>query len=243
MHDARREDVVEEFLSGRTDAETHLIYLPTRFKLLLSASGILGCLALIAYFSAPFLIFALPSSSAIPAEIVANATQYQLEYMLAAWLQGTGTFLIVVFVLGLVYLAKAWNRFSGWITMLASVAILSLSLNEGAFFIDTAQAVANGHPEAAVTSFDLTFVFLHSFFIAPSLLLPLAFVLRQSTVLPSIFWLWGIVVGGAFEVLGLVGLLVPSATAASIALLVIMLVWVISAATTLAFRKPRVGPA
>ena len=193
------------------------------------------------YFSAPFLIFPFPSSSATSAQIIANVTQYLLDYMLAAWLQGTGTFLIVVFVLGLVYLARAWDRFAGWITMLASIAILMLSLNEGTFFIDAEQAITNGHPEAAVTSFDLTFVFLHTFFIAPSLLLPLAFVLRRSSILPSIFWPWALVAGLVFEALGLVGLLVPASTIPAIVLLVIMLVWIISAAITLAFRRPRIG--
>jgi hypothetical protein len=54
-------------------------------------------------------------------------------------------------------------------------------------------------------SFNLSFVFLHTFFIAPSVLLPLAFVLRHSTLLPSIFWPWALVAGVAFEALGLAG--------------------------------------
>jgi hypothetical protein len=204
-----------------------------RFRTLISASGIAGSILLVVYFSAPFVIFPFPPSSASPSQIVSSANQYQLEYMLAAWLQGTGTLLVVLFTLGLVYTAKAWNRFSGWITMLASSTILLLSLMEGTFFIDAAQAVANGHPDAAVTSFDLTFVFIRSFFIAPSLLLPLAFVLRKSTILPGAFWPSALALGAAFEILGLVGLFVQ-ATIASIALLVAMIVWIVSAA--LAFQ-------
>ncbi len=208
-----------------------------RFKALLSTSGILGSSLLIIYFSSPFIIFPFPSSSATSAQIVTNATQYQFYYLLGAWLQGTGTFLVVIFVLGLVYLAKAWDRFSGWITMLASAAILMLSLTEGIFFIDVAEAIGNGHPEAAVTSFDLSFVFLHSFFIAPSLLLPLAFVLRNSKVLPKTFWPAALFLGIAFEILGFVGLLIPAATIPSIILLVGMIVWIISAAVALPARS------
>ena len=156
--------------------------------------------------------------------------------MLAAWLQGTGTLLIVVFVLGLVYSSKAWNRFSGWITMLASATILMLSLTEATFFLDTALAIGNGHPDAAVTSFDLTFVFLHSFFIAPSLLLPLAFAIRNSDILPKMFWLWALVTGLVFEAVGLLGLFVTTIVPEIVALLV-MIVWIISAATVLVFRK------
>ena len=201
-----------------------------RFRLLLSTGGIVGSILLVVYFSAPFTIFPFPSSSATTSQIVSNASQYQLEYMLAAWLQGTGTLLIVVFVLGLVYVARAWNRFAGWITMLASTAVLMLSLIEGTFFIDAAQAVANGHPDAAVTSFDLTFVFIHTFFIAPSLLLPLAFVLRTSKLLPGPFWSSAFVLGVAFEIFGLVGLLTSALTIPSIVLLVAMILWMISAA-------------
>ena len=205
-----------------------------RFRLLLSTSGIVGSILLVVYFSAPFTIFPFPSSSATMSQIVSNAGQYQLEYMLAAWLQGAGTLLIVVFVLGLVFVARAWNRFAGWITMLASAAVLMLSLMEGTFFIDAAQAVANGHPDAAVTSFDLTFVFIHTFFIAPSLLLPLAFVLRHSKLLPGPFWPSAFILGVAFEIFGLIGLLTPALTVPSIVLLVAMVIWMISAA--LAFQ-------
>ncbi len=207
-----------------------------RFRILLSTSGILGAILLILYFSAPFIIFPFPSSTATISQIIQNASQYQLYYFLAAWLQGTGTFLVVIFVLGLVYLAKAWDTFAGWITMLASTAILMLSLTEGIFFIDVAQSIGNIHPEATVTSFDLSFTFIHSFFIAPSLLLPLAFVLRNSKVLPRPFWAAALVLGIAFQTMGLVGLLTPTATIPSIILLVGMIIWMIAAAVALQAR-------
>jgi hypothetical protein len=134
----------------------------SRFRLFLSSCGILGCSALVLYFSAPFLIFPFPPSSASASQIVSNGTAYSLEYVIGAWLQGTGTFLVVIFVAGLVYVTKAWDKFSSWITLMASVVMLMLSLNEGSYFIDVPQAILNGHNEAALTSFDLTFVFLRS---------------------------------------------------------------------------------
>src|SRR5579872_3362522 len=196
------------------------------FRLMLLLSGAGGCIALIIYFLAPFVIFPFLAANDSSAQIVASATNYELDYLLAAWLQGTGTFLIIVFVLGLVFISRGWERFAGWITMVASVAILTLSLNEGTFFINTGQAVANGHPDAAVTSFELTFVFIHAFFVAPSLFVPFAFVLRPSPILPAIFWLWALVLGIAFTAWGLAGLFVPALILPSILLLVIMLIWV-----------------
>jgi hypothetical protein len=208
-----------------------------RFRRLLSLSGILGCIALIVYFSAPFVIFPFPSSSASASQIISNATKYQLEYMMAAWLQGTGAFLIVIFVVGLVYVTRLWENFASWITFLASAVIVMLSLNEGTYFIDVSQAVSNGHPEAAVTSFDLTFVFLHSFFIAPSLLLPLAFVLRRSTILPKIFWKSALLIGAGFESMGLFGVLFPQFVLLSVAVIVLMVAWIISASAVFAFKS------
>src|SRR5690242_19573397 len=148
-----------------------------RFQISLGLSGLLGSAALVVYFSAPFVLFSFPAATASADQVIASATQYPIYYQLGAWLQGTGTFLVVLFVLGLVYLSNGWNRFAGWVTLLASSIILMLSLMEGTYFLDVPQAVANGHPEAAVTSFEISHVFLHSFFIAPSLLLPLGFVL------------------------------------------------------------------
>jgi hypothetical protein len=208
-----------------------------RFRLLLSAAGILGVIALLVYFSAPFILFPFPPANTTEAQLAANVSQYKLFYLLAAWIQGTGSLLSVIFILGLVYLARGWMKFSGWITMLAATVVLVLSLNEGTYFVDIVQASANSHPEAAITSFDLSFVFIHTFFIAPSLLLPLAFVLRGTTVLPKFFWAWALVAGIAFEAMGLIGLVYNTSTPIAIGILVIQEAWLLTAAITLATRR------
>ena len=202
-----------------------------RLHYFLSSCGVLGCIALLVYFSAPYIIFPFPSANASSLQIVASAKTYAVDYLLAAWLQGSGTLLILVFVLGLVHSAKAWNSFAGWMTMLAAAAVLVLSLNEGSYFVDVAQAVTNGHTEAATTSFDLIFTFIRTFFIAPSLLLPLSFVLRSSTILPKTFWLWSLSLGIGFEVYGFVGIFATAILFPAIILLILMMAWVIVAST------------
>jgi hypothetical protein len=206
------------------------------FRIFISVCGILGCVALVTYFTAPFVLFPFPSPNASTSQIIADVTHYQFYYLVAAWLQGTGTFLIVIFALGLVYISGGWNRFSGWITLLASAAVLMLSLTEGTFFLDSAQAVVNGHPDAAATSFDLTFVFLHSFFIAPSILLPLAFVLRSSNLLPKALWIWALILGVAFEITGLAGLFLSTSVPA-ISLVILMTIWVIVSSVVLLIQR------
>jgi hypothetical protein len=210
---------------------------PRSFRILLSLSGVLGVVALLLYFSAPFVIFPFPQADATSAQLVQNVARYQDYYLLAAWLQGTGTLLSVLFVLGLAFLARAWNRFSSWITLLASTVVLILSLMEGSYFIDVVLATANGHPQAALSSFDLTFVFLHTFFIAPSILLPLAFVLRNSQILLRLFWYWALAAGIAFQTVGLAGLFTPSASVIAIVVLMVQELWFLTAAVTVGLRK------
>ena len=207
-------------------------------RILLGLSGILGGVALLTYFSAPFWLFPFPAATASGPQVAANAAAYQNDYLLGSWLLGTGSLLIVVFVLGLVYLAEAWTRFSGWITMLACTAVLFLALNQATYFIDIVQASANGHPEAALTSFDLTFVFIYTFFLAPAVLLPLAAVLRGSRVLPTFFWVWALAIGVAFEALGLLGLFVAGATILKIAVLFVQEAWIFAASASLIAYRP-----
>jgi hypothetical protein len=210
---------------------------PRNFRLFISVCGILGVSCLILYFAAPFALFPFPPSDATEAQLVANVSQYQTFYLLAAWLQGTGSFLSVIFALGIVYLAKAWIKFSGWITLLSSVVIVVLSLSEGSYFLDTVQAISNGHVQAALTSFDLSFVFIHTFFIAPSLLLALAFVLRSSNLLPHFFWIWALMIGIIFEILGFAGLFLSQTSIIAIFVLVLLEIWMLAASVSLGFRK------
>ena len=137
--------------------------------------------------------------------------------------------------------SKAWNRFSGWITMLAGVIVVSLSLSEGNYFLDVVQAISNGHQAAALTNFDLSFVFLHSFFIAPSLLLPLAFVLRSTSLLPRYFWGWALIIGIAFESIGLPGLFIAQRGIVVILILSSKRYGSLAAAVMLAVRNTKVS--
>ncbi len=66
--------------------------------------------------------------------------------------------------------------------------------------------------------------------------MPLAFVVRRSSVLPRVFWPWALAMGLAFEALGFLGLFLNTSVPEIIALIV-MIIWMISAATALAFRK------
>jgi hypothetical protein len=62
----------------------------------------------------------------------------------AAWLEGTGTLLYVIFVLALVHLAGPRAGLAGRVTALAAAAVLAASLVYGLMLIAVAQSAAPG---------------------------------------------------------------------------------------------------
>jgi hypothetical protein len=165
-----------------------------------------------------------------------------------AWLQGFGPFPYVLFALGVVYLAGAMTRLAGWVTLLASAVILTLSLIDAAFTISAAEAVTHGHAVTASVSFDLidgpgNDAVGRVFLIAPPLLLPLGAVLLGSQLLPRAFGYTAIAFGVASIILGLAALF--SATAFSLAIILIIAesAWVLAAAGALVIApKPASSP-
>src|SRR5262244_3248416 len=96
-----------------------------RWRLLAGAAGFTGAAALGASFGV------LPSPPAITAPLTV-LTHYAVGHahamMAAAWLEGTGTALYVIFVLALAHLAGARAGLAGRITALAAAVVLAVSL-------------------------------------------------------------------------------------------------------------------
>ena len=136
-----------------------------------------------------------------------------------------GQRLCVLFALGVVSLAGAMTRLAGWVTLLASAVILTLSLIDAAFTISAAEAVTHGHAATASVGFDLidgpgNDAVGRVFLIAPPLLLPLGAVLLGSQLLPRAFGSTAVAFGVASIILGLAALF--SATAFSLAIILII---------------------
>jgi hypothetical protein len=117
--------------------------------------------------------------------------------------------------------------------------VLALALAEGTFEIGAAMAAANGHIQTGLVCFDLTYTFIHVFLIAPSLFLMLGFALRGTRLLPAAFSAVALVLGGAFEILGLVSLFSTATLLLVIVVLMAQNVWSIAAALVLALRPAK----
>jgi hypothetical protein len=191
---------------------------------------------LITYFGVGFSLPQLPAD-ATTAQVVGEATQYHLLWLLGAWIQATGSLLSVLFLLGLVHLAGATTRFAGVLALLGSAVLLAVVLIEGVFTIDLAQAAANGHQVTALSSYDLMTVFVHIYPIvpAPLIFLALGTILLTTPVLPRLFGYLALALGGAYLVVGLVSLVALPLLA--LVVLSLQAFWIAGAAIALLVQR------
>lgn len=216
-------------------------------RALAAICGITGVLMLSAHFLIPGNI---PPDSASLARIAAFAREHRDVLLISAWLQVTGAILYVVFILAIVHLAGAGQRFAGRIVALAAAILVGLTLLDSAMIISAVQAAAHGHNETLRVSFDLIVgpgndAVGRSFLIAPAILLPLGFVILQTRLLPRSYGWIALAFGAASQVLGLLGLFSKVAFAdVNPAVLALENLWLITVAVTLLVnrRSPKPQP-
>jgi hypothetical protein len=202
-----------------------------------SLCGFLGLTALGVYFS---LLFNVPATAAFW-QSTANLHGYRGTIYFDAWLLTSGSLLQVVFILALVGFADEANRFWGTLTLLASTAILVISLLVSALTTAAIEAAVNGNPETAWICVDLSNSMRHVFAIAPSPLLALGPVLIAARLLPSAFGYTALLLGVVLELVGFASFFNTTADAVVVAVLAAQELWILAAAIVLALR--RVEPA
>jgi hypothetical protein len=209
-----------------------------RTRVLVATSGILGVLLLSLYFVAPF---PQPPADATVAQITDTANAYHTLLLIGGWLQITGTMLAAIFFVGLVYLASAVTRLAGMLTILAAAVLLSTSLLEATLLMNVAYATTNGHPQTALSSWDLMTMFIHIFPIGPAPLsyLALGALLLGTSLLPRVFGDLALLLGAAFAAVGFLGLLIPAANIAIIVLLISQELWIAAAGVALLIRREK----
>ena len=192
----------------------------------------------------------LPSPPALTAPLAAlthYAAAHQHLLMAAAWLEGAGTALYVIFVLALVHLAGARAGLAGRVTTLASAVVLAVSLVYDITLIAFAQSAALGGRQTttALVAYGLFAATEHVFLLVPPLFLALGLILLRTAILPRVFALLAVTFGVIAPFLGLAGLFAVTANnngpvgAAINALVAAEALWIIAASLTLALRKPQ----
>jgi len=201
------------------------------WRWLTGAAGFAGAVALGASFGV------LPPPPALTAPLTAltrYAAAYHHTLLAAAWLEGTGTLLYVIFGL------------AGRITALAAAVVLAVSMVYDITLIAMAQSAAlGGHQTTtALVAYGLFAATEHVFVLAPPLLLPLGLILLRVPVLPRPFGLLALILGVIAPILGLAGLFTVTANnngpvgAAINALVAAQGLWMIAASLTLPLRSP-----
>lgn len=207
-----------------------------RTRILVAIAGILGVIVLSAYFFAPYP--QVPANATV-GQVTAVATGYANLALLSGWLQITGTMLAAVFFVGLVYLARGVTRLAGMLTLLAAAALFSTSLLEGTLLMNVVYATANGHPQTALSSWDLMTMFIHVFPLGPAPLsyLALGALLLRPSPLPRLFGAAALLLGFAFAVVGFLGLFITAFNATIIVLIVAQELWILAAGVALLIRR------
>ncbi|SFV33374.1 hypothetical protein [Thermoflavifilum thermophilum] len=206
------------------------------FCILSAIVGILGVLMIGNSFS----INTGPPLNATNEQLILFAKQNYQEVLKGAWLQAVGTFLIIVFAIAIVHLAEANNTFSGWMTLLGSATLVMVSLTEVVCYImalftvpETMGAIGNNIGHAVQ----------HLYFIvaAPSLFLPLAFVILSSNILPRVFGYLAIILGIAFFAVGISSLYRLILSSLDTSLAAIQALWWFAAAIVLIARSKKIA--
>jgi hypothetical protein len=214
-----------------------------RWVLLASAAGFVGAIALGTSFG---MLPSPPPVNGPLAALMRYATAHQHAMMTAAWLEGSGTLLYVIFVLALVHLAGDLAGLAGRVTTMASAVVVTVSLIYDVTLIAIAQSASLGGPQTttALVAYGLFAAVEHIFLLAPPLLLPLGLILLRTPILPRPLAALAVVLGVASPILGLAGLFTvtannngPVGTVIN-ALVALDGLWILVAAVVLTLRGP-----
>jgi len=187
-----------------------------------------------------FSINAGPPPGASGPELARFAEQSYKSVLWGAWLQAVGPVFVVLFAFALVHLSGAKGRLSGWMTFFGATTLMTVNLIEVTFYFCALFTSPPGVPEVGIRLIESV---QHLYFIvaAPALFLPLGTVLVNSGIIPRIVAYLALALGGAFALIGMVGLLTLALPASITSLGSIQALWWLAAAFSLLFRSGRVS--
>ena len=197
--------------------------------------GVAGALGVV-LLGLSFAINTGPPPNPTTAELMKFIQNNYPKILWGAWLQAVGPFLIVLFALTLVHLARATQRLAGWMTFFGATILMTVSLVEITFYISALHADPAVMPYISLV---LISAVQHLYFMiaAPSLFFPLGIVLLGSAVLPRPFGHLALLLAGVFAVLGAAFMLRLTLPDYITAFAAVQAVWWFAAAITLIARK------
>jgi hypothetical protein len=227
------------------------IHISKRLFLRLTAiTGIIGQCFLIIYFSGILVPKELIIGKTSMMALTDLVTKHQSAILLDAWLMGIGSFLSVIFYVGLVHISGAITRFSGLLTIIASAIVLAVAFVDVTFMVAAANAAMLGHTETTnvavdfvagpAEAFDYTFIFGP----APVLITSVGIVLLGSDIIPRFFGYAAVGVGILFFVAGFLGIFYPHNNVITTTFEIVQLsrgIWVFATAVSILIFQKRGG--
>ncbi|HET8911405.1 MAG TPA: hypothetical protein VFN23_08090 [Ktedonobacteraceae bacterium] len=179
--------------------------------ILLAIVGFIGIVLL----SASFAINPGPPAGISNAQLIAWGAQNEKLIQAGAWSQIVGSFLQVVFILGILYITGAIRRFVGLIVAVAAVLIMGVSLVESSFYLSAIASGLSGDFEGLHVSLNLILSIQHAYSIIPAPALDggLGVVLLTSALFKGLFGrilgYLGLAFGVILLILGFFGTFTP----------------------------------
>ncbi|GCE28258.1 hypothetical protein KDA_37420 [Dictyobacter alpinus] len=200
------------------------------YRIMVAICGILGVVALMASFS----INPAPPAGASIAQIVVWGKEHQVLIEAGAWLQGIGSLLEVIFMLGLLQLAGATRTLAGLVTAFAATVIVGISFVEVSFYLSAIAGGVSGDMATLGVSLNLIKAIQHAYVIAPAPanLIAIGIVLYRTRLVHRVFSYIAFVLGVALVILGFIGTFTPMQNSIDIVLSV-QEVWYLAIAITL----------
>jgi hypothetical protein len=200
-------------------------------SLLPALSGLLGTVLLGTYFGVGFKIgIAQLDASASTSQVMGMALSYHHLLLIGTWLQATGSALIIIFLVAMVYRARAQTAMAGQVSLIGMAVLLALVLLEGVCTIAMGQGATFGHPEVTLAAFNFMtdFSYAYAFGPAPLIFMALGLILRHDRQVPQFVSFSAVSLGVLFVLAGLLSL-VFSPVFITVAL-ALEAIWVVTAA-------------
>jgi len=203
---------------------------------LVAVAGFLSALALVGHF-----VVAGPPASFTTQKLLVDYALRHDAVVTGAWLDGIGSLLLILTVIGVAQLAGAAGSLAGRVLLLAGAAVVAHSLFIDSLLIAAAQIAAAGSGAQAATLLQVAHAADYVFPIANAFWAPaLGLIVLRSGVLPAIFG-YVAVAFGLVELFGGAAALYSESVNAVIhhQLFLVIVVWNVAAGIVLLVRREK----
>jgi hypothetical protein len=206
-----------------------------KFLIAIAIAGLTGQCLLSLYFSGLLVPQGLIAQTLSERQLSVLVAKHQSAILLDAWLMGMGSFLSVVFYVGLVQVSAAVFRVSGLLTIIAGTVLVAIAFVDVTFMVAAVKSAAIGHTGTTKIAFDFvagpgeSFDYTFIFGPAPMLSILLGIVLTRSGTFPVFFGYAAIAIGVLFFVAGLLSICDPGGSLATTTLEIVQIsrgIWV-----------------